>query len=160
MEMVSIYPEKIFKLSGHCNTDYPCHRQKKSEKEEIIVCKKERDWMGGAKPKMYNGVYSLKWRLTDRYLRWGSLAHPRPSRAEANRVNFCMNCPSRVSPRFWVPPPPPPHLLTREIIMNRRHHIQVEDDVFSLASRNLFIPAVFSYQRKSFLSVLFPDSVL
>ena len=29
-----------------------------------------------------NGVCSLKWRLTDRYLRWGTLAHPRLSRAE------------------------------------------------------------------------------
>ena len=32
-----------------------------------------------------NGVYSLKWRLTDRYLRWGTLAHPRPGRAEPNQ---------------------------------------------------------------------------
>ena len=32
-----------------------------------------------------NGVYSLKWRLTDRYLRWGTLAGPRPGRADANQ---------------------------------------------------------------------------
>ena len=25
-----------------------------------------------------NGIYSLKWRLTDRYLRWGTLADLRP----------------------------------------------------------------------------------
>ena len=32
-----------------------------------------------------NGVYSLKWRLTDRYLRWGTLAGPRPGRADADQ---------------------------------------------------------------------------
>ena len=36
--------------------------------------------------------------------------------------------------------------------------VQVEDDVTSLASRFLFIPAVLSYQGKSVLCVLFPDS--
>ena len=57
----------------------------------------------------FNGIYSLKWRLTDRYLKWGTLAHPRPGRAgprpiSANRVNFCMNCTSRVSRAFECPP--------------------------------------------------------
>ena len=33
----------------------------------------------------FNGVYSLKWRLTDRYLRWGTLAGPRPGRADADQ---------------------------------------------------------------------------
>ena len=28
-----------------------------------------------------NGVYSLKWRLTERYPRWGTLADPRPGRS-------------------------------------------------------------------------------
>ena len=32
-----------------------------------------------------NGVYSLKWRLTDRYLRWGTLADPRPGQADADQ---------------------------------------------------------------------------
>ena len=32
-----------------------------------------------------NGVYSLKWRLTDRYLKWGTLADPRPGPADADQ---------------------------------------------------------------------------
>ena len=32
-----------------------------------------------------NGVFSLKWRLTDRYLRRGTLAGLRPGRADANQ---------------------------------------------------------------------------
>ena len=32
-----------------------------------------------------NGVYSLKWRLTDRYLRWGTLADPRPGRGHGDK---------------------------------------------------------------------------
>ena len=35
--------------------------------------------------KRKNGVYSLKWRLTDRYPRWGTLACPRLGRAEADQ---------------------------------------------------------------------------
>ena len=34
---------------------------------------------------LVNGVHSLKWRLTDRYLRWGTLAHPRLGRAGAEQ---------------------------------------------------------------------------
>ena len=49
-----------------------------------------------------NGVYSLKWRLTDRYLRWGTLAGPTP--ISANRMTFCRNCASRVSRAFECPP--------------------------------------------------------
>ena len=33
----------------------------------------------------FNGVYSIKWRLTDRYLRWGTLADPRPSRGRGDQ---------------------------------------------------------------------------
>ena len=54
-----------------------------------------------------NGVYSLKWRLTDRYLRWGTLAHPRPSRAEADQCKSSQFLHElRISgfPRFWVSP--------------------------------------------------------
>ena len=77
--------------------------------------------MGRGAPRLNdNGVYSLKWRLTDRYLRWGTLADPRPGRGHAdqcaNRVNFCMNCASRVSRAFDCP-----HLLSRKIMINRRH---------------------------------------
>ena len=34
-----------------------------------------------------NGVYSLKWRLNDRYLRWGTLADPRPGRGHGDQCN-------------------------------------------------------------------------
>ena len=37
----------------------------------------------GVKPDI--GVYSLKWRLTDRYLKWGTIAGPRPGRADADQ---------------------------------------------------------------------------
>ena len=54
-----------------------------------------------------NGVYSLKWRLTDRYLRWGTLAHPRPGRAEAYQCKsseFLHELRILGFPRFWVSP--------------------------------------------------------
>ena len=69
--------------------------------------------------KPQNGVYSLKWRLTDRYLRWGTLSGPRPGRADANQCkssDFLRNCASRVSALLSVP-----HLLSREKKMSRRH---------------------------------------
>ena len=34
---------------------------------------------------IFNGVYSSKWRLTDRYLRWGTLADPRPDRGHGDQ---------------------------------------------------------------------------
>ena len=54
-----------------------------------------------------NGVYSLKWRLTDRYLRWGTLAHLRLDLAEADQCKsseFLHE--SRISGflRYWVSP--------------------------------------------------------
>ena len=54
-----------------------------------------------------NAVYSLKWRLTDRYLRWGTLAGPRPGRADANRCkssDFLQELRISGFPRFWVSP--------------------------------------------------------
>ena len=54
-----------------------------------------------------NGVYSLKWRLTDRYLRWGTLAGPRPGRADADQgksSDFLQELRISGFPRFWVSP--------------------------------------------------------
>ena len=54
-----------------------------------------------------NGVYSLKWRLTDRYLRWGTLAGPRPGRADADQCkssDFLQELRISGFPRFWVSP--------------------------------------------------------
>ena len=56
-----------------------------------------------------NGVYSLKWRLTDRYryLRWGTLAGPRPGRADADHCkssDFLQELRISGFPRFWVYP--------------------------------------------------------
>ena len=53
-------------------------------------------------------VYSLKWRLTERYPRWGTLADPQPAGPwpiSANRVNFCWKCASRVSRALECPRP-------------------------------------------------------
>ena len=54
-----------------------------------------------------NGIYSLKWRLTDRYLRWGTLADPRPGRGHADQCKsneFVHELPISGFPRFWVSP--------------------------------------------------------
>ena len=54
-----------------------------------------------------NGVYSLKWRLTDRYLRWGTLAGPRPGRADVDQCkssDFLQELRISGFPRFWVSP--------------------------------------------------------
>ena len=40
---------------------------------------------GGGGGGCFNGIFSLKWQLTDRHLRWGTLAHLRPGRVEANQ---------------------------------------------------------------------------
>ena len=55
----------------------------------------------------FNGVYSLKWRMTDRYLRWKTLAQPQPSRAEADQCKsseFLHELRISGFPRFWVSP--------------------------------------------------------
>ena len=62
-----------------------------------------------------NGVYSLKWRLTDRYLRWGTLAGPRPGRADADQWLSAGTAHLGFPALLSVP-----HLLSREIKMNRR----------------------------------------
>ena len=49
----------------------------------------------------------LKWRLTDRYLRWGTLADPRPGRADADQcksIDFLQELRISGFPRFWVSP--------------------------------------------------------
>ena len=54
-----------------------------------------------------NGVYSLKWRLTERYPRWGTLADPRPGRAAANQCKsseFLQELRISGFPRFGVSP--------------------------------------------------------
>ena len=54
-----------------------------------------------------NGVYSLKWRLTDRYLRWGTRADPRPGRADTNQCkssDFLQELRIWGFLRFWVSP--------------------------------------------------------
>ena len=54
-----------------------------------------------------NGVYSLKWRLTDRYLRWGTLADPRPGRGhgyQCKSSEFLQELRISGFPRFWVTP--------------------------------------------------------
>ena len=54
-----------------------------------------------------NGVYSLKWRLTDRYPRWGTLADPRPGRAAADQCKsseFLQELRISGFPRFGVSP--------------------------------------------------------
>ena len=63
-----------------------------------------------------NGVYSLKWRLTDRYLRWGTLAGPRPGQADADQWLSAGTAHLGFPALLSVP-----HLLSREIKMNRRH---------------------------------------
>ena len=70
--------------------------------------------------KKLNGVYSLKWRLTDKYLRWGTLAGPRPGRADADQCkssDFLQEMRISGFPALLSVP----HLLSREIKMNRRH---------------------------------------
>ena len=69
---------------------------------------------------MDNGVYSLKWRLTDRYLRWGTLADPRPGRADTDHCktsDFLQEVRVSGFPAVFSVP----HLLSRKIMMNRRH---------------------------------------
>ena len=68
-------------------------------------------WQSENKPQFLsvgcNGVYSLKWRLTDRYLRWGTLAGPRPGRADADQCkssDFLQELCISGFPRFWVSP--------------------------------------------------------
>ena len=54
-----------------------------------------------------NGVYSLKWRLTERYPRWGTLADPRPGRAAADQCKsseFLQELRISGFPRFGVSP--------------------------------------------------------
>ena len=65
------------------------------------------DTNGGIYMVVDNGVYSLKWRLTDRYLRWGTLAGPRPGRADADQCKSSDVLQElRISgfPRFWASP--------------------------------------------------------
>ena len=64
-----------------------------------------------------NGVYSLKWRLTDRYLRWGTLADPPRSRRSVQIEWISAETAHLGFPVLWSVP----HLLSREIKMNRRH---------------------------------------
>ena len=62
-----------------------------------------------------NGVYSLKWPLTDRYLRWGHFQ----GRADADQ---CKSSDSAGTAHLGFPALlSVPHLLSREIKMNRRH---------------------------------------
>ena len=54
-----------------------------------------------------NGVYSLKWRLTERYPKWGTLADPRPGRAAADQSkssDFLQELRISGFPRFGVSP--------------------------------------------------------
>ena len=54
-----------------------------------------------------NGVYSLKWRLTERYPKWGTLADPRPGRAAADQwksSEFLQELRISGFPRFGVSP--------------------------------------------------------
>ena len=55
---------------SHCRTDQSCQTDPAIEDTKN------------------NDIYSLKWRLTDRYLRWGTLTHPRPGRAEINQCKL------------------------------------------------------------------------
>ena len=62
----------------------------------------------------------IKWRLTDRYLRWGTLADPRPGRGHADQCKsseFLHEVRISSFLCFWGVP----HLLAREIMMNTRH---------------------------------------
>ena len=71
-------------------------------------------------PGAVNGVYSLKWRLTDMYLRWGTLADSRPGWCHADQCKsseFLHELRNLGFPALLSVP----HLLAREIIMNRRH---------------------------------------
>ena len=54
-----------------------------------------------------NGVYSLKWRLTERYPKWGTLADLRPGRAAADQCKsseFLQELRISGFPRFGVSP--------------------------------------------------------
>ena len=54
-----------------------------------------------------NGVYSLKWRLTERYPKWGTLADPRLGRAAADQCKsseFLQELRISGFPRFGVSP--------------------------------------------------------
>ena len=64
----------------------------------------------------YRDTPALKWRLTDRYLRWGTLAGPRPGRADADQWLSAGTAHLGFPALLSVP-----HLLSREIKMNRRH---------------------------------------
>ena len=73
---------------------------------------------------LQNGVYSLKWWLTDRYLRWGDTRTPAagPGRGRSVQIEWIsawtahLGFPALLSV---------PHLLSREIMMNRRHSGQL-----------------------------------
>ena len=86
-----------------------------------------------------NGVYSLKWRLTDRYLRWGTLAHPRLGRVEADQ------CKSSELPAWTAHLGFPallgvPHLFAREIMMNRRHCIYHKGEFWKSFQNKTYYP--------------------
>ena len=67
-----------------------------------------------------NGVYSLKWRLTDRYLMWGTLAYPRPGHGDQCKSSEFLSA-GTAHRRFPALLSVPPPLLSREIMMSRRH---------------------------------------
>ena len=69
--------------------------------------KNSKYWANIEKRNQINGVYSLKWRLTDRYLKWGTLAGPPPGRADADQCkssDFLQELRISGFPRFWVSP--------------------------------------------------------
>ena len=65
-------------------------------------------------PEDQNGVYSLKWRLTDRYLKWGTLAHPWPGRGRSVQIEWIFAWTAHLGFPALLSVP---HLLAREIIM-------------------------------------------
>ena len=54
----------------------PTLTKKKVMWKFFFLMRKTHEFSSWVTHEIQNGVYSLKWRLTDRYLRWGTLAGP------------------------------------------------------------------------------------
>ena len=61
------------------------HRPRSTKTYSLPKSANARVWNFYAYGNFCNGVYSLKWRLTERYPRWGTLADPRLGRAAADQ---------------------------------------------------------------------------
>ena len=95
------WEKKVGYLYSVGGCDKQRHAQRKWERESEV------QKVRVATPVGKNGVYSLKWRLTERYPKWGTLADPRPGRAAADQwksSEFLQELRISGFPRFGVSP--------------------------------------------------------